>query len=138
MAQQKVIKYTVEHNRKDGVSEEDFIEWFTNTLIPQMVPVMQKNNILKYAVHKTDHQISTAFQSQVDKVRPGWVVSKCDLILEHWVNDLGDIMKLSQDPEWAAALKDQDVWMDNSKSNIHIGYDTIYIEDGTITNVPRK
>ena len=44
------IKYTVELYRKDGVSEEAFMHWFTDEFWPVVVPIMKKHNILKYAV----------------------------------------------------------------------------------------
>lgn len=44
------IKYTVELHRKDGVSEEAFMHWFTDEFLLAAVPIMKKHNILKYAV----------------------------------------------------------------------------------------
>lgn len=52
-------KYTVEHYRKDGVSEEAFMDWFTNVVLPKAVPVMKKHNILKYAVVSCEITILT-------------------------------------------------------------------------------
>lgn len=89
--------------------------------------------------HKTDHQVSAAFQGLVDQVRPGWKVSDCDIVMEHWLYDLKSIGELSSDPEWfGTVLADQDEWLDNSRSAIHIGYDTTYFEDGAIINSPQK
>ena len=45
-----VIKYTVEHYRKDGVSAEALMDWFNNVVVPKAVPVLQKHNIVKFAV----------------------------------------------------------------------------------------
>ena len=53
------IKYTMEHYRKDGVSEEAFMDWFTNVVLPKAVPVLKKHNILKYAVVSCDLTILT-------------------------------------------------------------------------------
>jgi len=72
-------------------------------------------------------------------VRPGWKVSDCDIVLEYWVYDLESIKNLSSDPEWlGTVLKDQDDWLDNSRSAIHIGYDTTYLENGATMNVAQK
>jgi hypothetical protein len=46
----RAIKYTAALHRKDGVSEEAFMHWFTNQFLPRAVPIMKKHNILKYAV----------------------------------------------------------------------------------------
>ncbi|MCJ1327598.1 hypothetical protein MMC10_004269 [Thelotrema lepadinum] len=133
------IKYTVEHYRKDGVSSEAFMDWFTNVVLPKAMPVMKKHNVLKVAVHRTDHKVGPAFQGVVDQVRPGWKVSDCDFVLEHWVYDLESIVKLSSDPEWfGEVLKDGEDWLDTSRSNIYIGYDTTYLEDGAIKNLPQN
>ena len=44
------IKYTMEHYRKDGVSAEAFIDWFTNVIVPKSVPIMKKHNVVKFAL----------------------------------------------------------------------------------------
>lgn len=75
----------------------------------------------------------------IEQARPGWKVSDCDIVLEHWVHDMDTIMAHSNDPEWASeVLKDQEKWVDMSKSTIHIGYDTTYLEDGVIMNLGGK
>ena len=66
-------------------------------------------------------------------------MSDCDFVLEHWVYDLESIVKLSSDPEWfGEVLKDGEDWLDTSRSNIYIGYDTTYLEDGAIKNLPQN
>ncbi|KAJ5679527.1 hypothetical protein N7462_007771 [Penicillium macrosclerotiorum] len=130
------IKYTVEHHRKDGVSEEAFMHWFTNQYLPRAVPIMKKHNILKYAVQKTDTKVGAAFQAEVDQVWPGWKVNDCDVALEYWVYDLESMKNLASDPEWIqTALEDENDWLDPSRSTIRIGYDTTYLESGAFMNI---
>ncbi|GFF75231.1 hypothetical protein IFM53868_01529 [Aspergillus udagawae] len=132
----RAIKYTAALHRKDGVSEEAFMHWFTNQFLPRAVPIMKKHNILKYAVQKTDPKISSTFQAEVHQVPPGWKVNDCDLLLEYWVYDLEDIKDLASDPEWIqTALGDGNDWLDTSKSTICVGYDTTYVEYGAVVNV---
>lgn len=50
MAGQQIIKYTVEHYRKEGISEEAFEKWIKEYHIPRSVPLMKKHGIIKYAV----------------------------------------------------------------------------------------
>ena len=45
-----LMKYSMEHYRKEGVSEEAFMDWFFNVLLPKALPVMKKHNIVKYVV----------------------------------------------------------------------------------------
>lgn len=44
------IKCTLEHHRKEGVSEEAFTQWFTEQYLLRAVQIMKKHNISKYAV----------------------------------------------------------------------------------------
>lgn len=82
-----------------------------------------------------DPKVGNAFQLEVDKVRPGWVVSTCEMVLEYWMYDLESLKSLIMDPEWQEkAVKGEDQWLDLSKATIHIGYNTTYLEGGEITN----
>lgn len=73
------------------------------------------------------------------EVQPGWKVSDADVVLEYWTYDMANIKGLASDPEWTeGAAKDEDVWLDISKSNIHIGYHTTYLEDGGLINTEQK
>lgn len=89
--------------------------------------------------HVRDPKVGAAFQAEVDKVRPGWKVSKCDVVLEYWTYDMGNLKSLIMDPEWQErAVKDEEDWIDSSEATIHIGYDTTYLADGQILNVDAK
>ena len=72
----------------------------------------------------------------MDQAWPGLQVNSCDLILEYWADDLESMKKLASDPEWTqTALRDQNNWLDTSRSNIRAGYDTAYVERGPFMNV---
>ncbi|KAK1950799.1 hypothetical protein LY78DRAFT_594799 [Colletotrichum sublineola] len=132
----RVIKYSVEHHRRDGVSHEDLMHWFTTQFLPQAVPIMKKHNILKYAVVKADLKLGAVFQAELDQVPPGGKLNDCDIALEYWVDDLETMKSLVSDPKWTQkALKDWNDWIDASRSTIRIGYDTTYLEHGAIKNV---
>ena len=147
------LKYTVEHFRKDGVSEQAFHDWFHRVHLPQALPLLKKHGILRYAVvspatsvpaasgvangcqHVRDAQVGAAFQAVVDQVRPGWKVSECDLVLEYWMESLESVKALAMDPEWnEKAVKGQGDWLDMSRAGIHIGYDTTYLDRGEIVD----
>ncbi len=74
------------------------------------------------------------------KFRPTWEIIDCDLVLEYWMPDLLNLKALVSDPDWVGkAVKEEDVWVDTSRSLIHIGYETPYLlEDGQIINVVPK
>ncbi|KAK6949358.1 hypothetical protein Daesc_009433 [Daldinia eschscholtzii] len=131
----KLIKYTVEHYKKAGVSDADFVKWFNDVQVANGLPLIKKHGIVKYAVHFRDAQLSTAFRAELDKVRPEWEVSGADLTIEYYLPDIYLIQNLLADPEWESkAAKDQANFVDLSKSTIHIGYETIYLENGNILN----
>lgn len=46
----QTIKYSLEHYRKSGVSEEAFMKWFQEHHLTHAVPLMKKYGITKYAV----------------------------------------------------------------------------------------
>lgn len=50
------IRYTVEHHRKHGVSEEAFMAWFTKTFLPLAISIMKKHNILRFEVVSSDFE----------------------------------------------------------------------------------
>ncbi|KAI1392919.1 uncharacterized protein F4822DRAFT_426120 [Hypoxylon trugodes] len=136
MAGQKIIKYSLEHFRKDGISEEAFLKWFQEYHLPYGVPLMKKHGVVKYAVHTRVPPLCDAFQDIIEKIRPGWEVSKADLVLEYWMPDLSCLNSLIEDPDWnGKAVKGQEDWLDMSRSTIHIGYETTYLEDGNVVNL---
>ncbi|XDG06153.1 hypothetical protein ABKA04_005768 [Annulohypoxylon sp. FPYF3050] len=134
------IKYTVEHTRKDGVSDKTLMDWFHNVHLTAGLPLMKKYGIIKYAVHVQDPKVGAAFQLELDQVRPGWEVRKCDLVLEYWTYDMGNLKSLIMDSEWQEkAVKGEGDIFDVSKPTvIHIGYDTTYLSDGQIINLDPK
>jgi hypothetical protein len=46
----KLIKYTVEHYRKEGVSEEAFEKFFSEVHLATTLPLMKKYGFVKYTV----------------------------------------------------------------------------------------
>ncbi|XXH05459.1 hypothetical protein Hte_011886 [Hypoxylon texense] len=135
MSGPQLIKYTIEHYRKDGVSEEALLRWFREWHIPRAVPLMNKYGITKYSVLTRIPELCDAFQGDLNRVRPTWEVSKADFVLEYWMPDLGCLRTLVMDPDWAeGAVKDQDNWLDMSKSTVHIGHDMTYLENGKVVN----
>ncbi|KAI4861085.1 hypothetical protein F4820DRAFT_434706 [Hypoxylon rubiginosum] len=96
---------------------------------------MNKYGITKYSVYTRLPELCDAFQGDLQRVRPTWEVSKADFVLEYWMPDLTCLKSLVMDPEWVGgAVRDQDDWIDMSKSTVHIGYDTTYLENGKILN----
>lgn len=48
------------------------------------------------------------------------------------------IKNVMPDPDWGAAIKDQDDWVDTTKALVSLGYSTPYLlETGEIVNLPK-
>lgn len=45
-----LIKYTVEHYKKAGVSDADFVKWFKEVQVANGLPLIKKHGIVKYAI----------------------------------------------------------------------------------------
>ncbi|KAI1802870.1 hypothetical protein F4811DRAFT_527315 [Daldinia bambusicola] len=131
----KLIKYTVEHYKKAGVSDAEFVQWFNDVQVANGIPLIKKHGIVKYAVHFRDVELGAVLQAELKKVHPGWEVSGADLTIEYYLPDIYLIQNLFADPEWESkAAKDLADFVDLSKSTIHIGYETVYLENGNVLN----
>ena len=48
--QGRLMKYTVGHYRKEGVTHEDFINWLTKEHLPLAIPIFKRHGIKKYTL----------------------------------------------------------------------------------------
>ncbi|KAI0895719.1 hypothetical protein F4806DRAFT_502670 [Annulohypoxylon nitens] len=136
MAVQKLIKYTAEHHRKEGISPEAFLKWFREEHLPNGLPILKKYGITRYAVHTRLPNECTAFRVDLEKVKPSWIISDADLVIEYWLPSMDVLKDLNADTEWnEKAIKGLGNWLDSSKTVVHIGYETVYMENGNIINV---
>lgn len=46
---EQLLKLSVQHYRKQGVSEEDFLRWIQQDHIPRAARIIQKHNVVRYA-----------------------------------------------------------------------------------------
>jgi hypothetical protein len=79
--------------------------------------------------------MSAALAETVDKVRPGWTVGTSHAVLTYYVRDMEHMMQLVKDPEYQSKGRVSEAgWIDSSRGEIKIGYETVYIENGAITD----
>lgn len=72
------------------------------------------------------------------KFRPGWDYADFDCFIEYLLPDLQAVTNILTDPDWPAAIKDQDDWVDMSRALVSVGYETPYLlESGEIVNLPK-
>lgn len=48
--QGRLMKYTVGHYHKEGVTHEDFINWLTKEHLPLAIPIFKRHGIKKYTL----------------------------------------------------------------------------------------
>jgi hypothetical protein len=150
----KLIKYTVEHFRKEGVTEEAFEKFFTEVHVPTALALFQKYGIMKYSVVCTQPstknspakdfrvqqrrlpELGAQFEPMLKSIHPTWEVSKADTVIQYWMPDLECLMKVVTDPEWEAkAVKGQDEFIDVSRGTTHLAVETTYLEDGKVLGI---
>ncbi|KAI1328159.1 hypothetical protein F5Y16DRAFT_369570 [Xylariaceae sp. FL0255] len=133
------LKYTVTHHRKPEHTHEAFIKWITEEHIPLAMPILKKHGVLGYQLFVTPPGLNGAIKEQMIKMRPTWDFAEYDFVIEYTIPDMAAIGSVLQDPEWHAAVADQDQWVDTSKALVSVGYATPYLlQTGEIVNVPRK
>ncbi|PQE16661.1 dimeric alpha-beta barrel protein [Rutstroemia sp. NJR-2017a BBW] len=114
------LKYTITHHRRPEHTHEEFIKWIVEEHIPLAVPLFKKYGVTRYSLF-----------------RPTWEYADFDCFIEYWLPDLDCVMKLMTDPDWPAAIKNQDDWVDMSRALVSVGYETPYLLDGEIVNLPK-
>jgi len=70
------------------------------------------------------------------KLQTTWDIADFDCFIEYTIPDMQAMKNVVSDPEWAVATKDQDQWVDMSKSLVSLGYSTPYLlETGEVVNL---
>ena len=76
-------------------------------------------------------------KAEISLVRPTWEFSDFDCFLEYTIPGVDIIKNVMSDPDWPAAVKDQDAWIDTSKALLSLGYVTPYLKKGgEVVNLP--
>jgi hypothetical protein len=82
--------------------------------------------------------LNEAVKAEFSAVRPTWEFADFDCLLEYILPDVDTIKKVISDPDWPAAIKDQDEWMDTSKALLCLGHVTPYLKKGgEVVNLPQ-
>ncbi|KUJ10080.1 uncharacterized protein LY89DRAFT_689921 [Mollisia scopiformis] len=126
------LKYTVTHNRKPTHTHEEFIAWLVNTHLPLALPVLKKHGVLGYELFVTPPFLSTALAAEMAVFQPTWDVSTTDCFIEYTIPDMQSMKDVVADPDWGVATRDQDEWVEMSKSLVSLGFSTSYLSGGEI------
>ncbi|KIW00115.1 uncharacterized protein PV09_08297 [Verruconis gallopava] len=136
MATSNLIKYRVEHFRKEGVSAEDFEKFFTEVHLAAALPLMRKYGFVKYAVERRNPELAAAFEPMLHSVHPTWNVSEADIVIQYWFPSMECLKKLVADPDWdGKAVKGQEDWIQIEKGTVSLCHETTYIDEGEILQI---
>ncbi|ATZ53974.1 hypothetical protein BCIN_10g00030 [Botrytis cinerea B05.10] len=131
------LKYTVTHHRKPEHTHEEFIKWIVEEHIPLAVPLFKKYGVTRYSLFVTPAAPNDQMKQVLGQFRPTWEYADFDCFIEYLLPDLESVTKLLTDPDWPAAIKNQDDWVDMSRALVSVGYETPYLLDGEIVNLAK-
>ncbi|KFA63345.1 hypothetical protein S40285_09943 [Stachybotrys chlorohalonatus IBT 40285] len=153
MAETAPLKYTVTHYRKPEHTHEEFIKWIVEVHLPLAIPIFKKHGVLEYSIVSSilpdhlSHDLTAskfttpagpneALKAELGQFRPTWDFADFDCFLEYTIPDAQAIKNVMSDPDWPAAIKDQDDWVDTSKALLSLGYHTPYLlKTGEVVNM---
>jgi hypothetical protein len=55
-------------------------------------------------------------KQEIGKLQPSWDFTDFDCFIEYTISDVQVIKNVTSDPDWPAAIKDQDDWVDTTKA----------------------
>lgn len=94
----------------------------------------QKAPPMKYKV--TPPSLSGALKAEMAQFFPTWNIADYDCVLEYTIPGMQVMKDIVADPDWIAATKDQDEWVNMQKALVSLGFSTTYLtENGKIINL---
>jgi len=86
----------------------------------------------------TPASLRTFFQADLDKLKgslPGWKMTQYDVTSSYWATP-DQLRALLTDPNWEGkVVKFEEGWIDTSRAECQIGWESVYLQDGEIVNV---
>ncbi|KAK3987150.1 hypothetical protein QBC44DRAFT_332015 [Cladorrhinum sp. PSN332] len=132
------LKYTVTHYRRSEHTHEDFIKWIVDEHLPAALPIFKRHGVVEYSLFVTPAALNGALKQELGKIRPGWDFADFDCFIEYTIPDLQTIKNVMSDPDWPAAIKDQDSWVDMGRALVSLGRSTPYLlKTGEIVNLAK-
>ena len=130
-----LLKFSVQFNRKEGITEEAFTTYMNTVQMPRAAPVIKKHGIVKYSLFLSPSPMRAAFGdelvNQLDK--PTWKMTGFDAMTSYWVRSPDDLRALLADPEWEEKVTGPEAeWIDMETVVVLAGFETTYVEDGDI------
>ncbi|KAI1392615.1 uncharacterized protein F4822DRAFT_134107 [Hypoxylon trugodes] len=130
------LKLSVIHWRVPGVSEEDYQNWIHKTIIPPMMRLVEKHNIVHYSVTSTPSSLHPEWNAMIAGLGrgPAWKVVDCDMIVNYWLRSSDDLKALATDPDYPKITATEKDFSDKDHAEIIVGYETLYLVNGKVVN----
>ncbi|PWY83907.1 hypothetical protein BO94DRAFT_519513 [Aspergillus sclerotioniger CBS 115572] len=129
---QPLLKITVLHYRKPGVSEADFMRWIQEDHIQRAARIIQKHNVVHYTQYLTPSSAQEIFLPDLAH-KPGWKMADFDAVISYYVRSPDDMRALLSDPEWREEVNArEEAWADVHNVVTMVGWETVYIRDGEV------
>ncbi|KAI9681728.1 MAG: hypothetical protein M1822_007080 [Bathelium mastoideum] len=123
----KVTKVTVLIKKKEGMSDEDFMDHYNNIHARMAVPVLLRHNILSYSLTYHLRRDRTIMQ---DMLHGKANLLPYDAICTFVFPDYKAFAKFMYDPESNAMNKDHVNFMDESQMKMMVGDEYMLIDNG--------
>ncbi|KAF2091087.1 hypothetical protein K490DRAFT_62415 [Saccharata proteae CBS 121410] len=127
----KVTKATIFIKKKEGMSDQDFINHYNNVHAQMAAPVLQKHNIISYSLSYHLQRDRTIMQ---DIMKGKAKLMDYDAICTFVFPDYMSWARFLCDKEGAALSTDHENFMDDSKLQMMVGDEFMVVDDGKKVN----
>ncbi|KAI1455403.1 hypothetical protein F4805DRAFT_436086 [Annulohypoxylon moriforme] len=131
-----LLKFSVMHYKKEGVSDEAFKKWFEEEQIPRSISIFKKYNIARYSMFLTPAVLREAFDQELKERRnTNWKMADFSAVTSYWVHDVDDLRNVLSSDEWAEKIAGPETdWVNMESAVVLAGFETVYLEHGEIIN----
>ncbi|KAF2816320.1 uncharacterized protein BDZ99DRAFT_375467 [Mytilinidion resinicola] len=123
----KVVKVTILIKKKEGMSDEDFINHYNNVHAQRAAPVVQRAGAISYSL---TYHLQRDRKMIQDIMHNKAKLADYDAICTFVFPDYLCLAKFMYDKEGAALTGDHDNFMDDSQMKMMVGDEYMVIEDG--------
>ncbi|KAH7307926.1 hypothetical protein BKA65DRAFT_415260 [Rhexocercosporidium sp. MPI-PUGE-AT-0058] len=134
---ERLLKICVNHYKAPTCSDADFEKFMTTSHIQAAAGIIARHGIVRYAQYLTPLEARNIFAPDITAMPPGWMLSPYDAQTQYYVRSANDLRGLLMDPEWHEKVgKVETEYTNVGDVMIMVGWETVYIEEGEVVNVP--
>ncbi|KAI0387008.1 hypothetical protein F5Y04DRAFT_275463 [Hypomontagnella monticulosa] len=134
MRETEFVKVTVQHWRKEGVKEEDFVKWCQEEQVPRYIGLVKKHGFFRWTMYFTPSASRAPLEALLAG-KPGYKVDDYDVVLNYYAPSLDNVVSLMSDPEFVTrASEPEQAWVDTTRAHLQIGHEVVYLDYGEFTS----